>query len=95
MVGEHAHEAAGFELGTRYEPRQRGDASASADYGSSRAKTKSLQLMQLMRLEILVDADRGTARGELEDSLKTLSKLIGRPTTTLAAALAQTFARSH
>jgi|GEM_PF-5040222 len=51
--------------------------------------------MQLMRLEILVDADRGTARGELEDSSKTLSKLIGRPTTTLAAALAQTFARSH
>jgi NAD(P)H dehydrogenase (quinone) len=38
--------------------------------------------------EVLADSDRGIARGALEDTSHTLSALIGRPTTTLAAALA-------
>lgn len=38
--------------------------------------------------DILVDADQGIARGELDDSSHILSKLIGRPTATLAAAVA-------
>jgi NAD(P)H dehydrogenase (quinone) len=37
--------------------------------------------------EILADCDLGIARGALEDTSQTLSGLIGRPTTSLAAAL--------
>lgn len=40
--------------------------------------------------EILADSDHGIARGALEDSSHTLSALIGRPTTSLAQALAST-----
>jgi NAD(P)H dehydrogenase (quinone) len=37
--------------------------------------------------DILVDADLGISKGELDDGTHTLSKLIGRPTTSLAAVL--------
>jgi NAD(P)H dehydrogenase (quinone) len=37
--------------------------------------------------EILANADTGASRGELDDTSHTLSKLIGRPTTTLAEAV--------
>jgi NAD(P)H dehydrogenase (quinone) len=38
--------------------------------------------------DMLADADAGIARGVLDDSSGTLRKLIGRPTTTLAQAVA-------
>jgi NAD(P)H dehydrogenase (quinone) len=41
---------------------------------------------------ILVDADQGIARGELADSSGDLRRLIGRPTTTLSAAVAAALA---
>ncbi|MBJ7358902.1 SDR family oxidoreductase [Nocardioides sp.] len=37
--------------------------------------------------DVLADSDRGIARGALEDTSGTLSRLIGRPTTSLAQAL--------
>jgi NAD(P)H dehydrogenase (quinone) len=37
--------------------------------------------------EVLVDADLGITRGELDDKSHSLSKLIGRPTTSLTAAV--------
>ncbi len=39
-------------------------------------------------VEMLVSADRGIARGELDDSSRDLSRLIGRPTTSLKDAVA-------
>jgi NAD(P)H dehydrogenase (quinone) len=39
--------------------------------------------------EVLADSDQGIARGALEDTSQTLSELIGRPTTSLAQALAR------
>jgi NAD(P)H dehydrogenase (quinone) len=38
--------------------------------------------------EMLTDADESIARGALDDSARVLSRLIGRPTTTLAASVA-------
>jgi NAD(P)H dehydrogenase (quinone) len=43
--------------------------------------------------EILVDADLGIVRGELDDRSHTLSKLIGHPTTSLAATVAKALAK--
>ncbi|NOK16365.1 SDR family oxidoreductase [Corallococcus carmarthensis] len=40
--------------------------------------------------DVLANADEGIARGDLNDIGRTLSRLIGRPTTTLAEALATT-----
>ncbi|RKG56096.1 SDR family oxidoreductase [Corallococcus sp. AB011P] len=37
--------------------------------------------------DVLANSDEGIARGDLNDTSRTLSRLIGRPTTTLAAAL--------
>ncbi|WP_283247261.1 SDR family oxidoreductase [Corallococcus exiguus] len=39
--------------------------------------------------DVLANSDEGIARGDLNDTRRTLSRLIGRPTTTLAAALKQ------
>ncbi|NPC51892.1 SDR family oxidoreductase [Corallococcus sp. AB032C] len=39
--------------------------------------------------DVLANSDEGIARGDLNDTRRTLSRLIGRPTTTLAAALQQ------
>jgi NAD(P)H dehydrogenase (quinone) len=44
--------------------------------------------------EVLVDADQGIMRGELDDNTHTLSKLIGHSTTPLAAAVTAHFAQS-
>jgi NAD(P)H dehydrogenase (quinone) len=43
--------------------------------------------------EILVDADVNIVKGELDDHSGDLRKLIGRPTTTLAAAVAAALPR--
>jgi NAD(P)H dehydrogenase (quinone) len=43
--------------------------------------------------ELLVDADLNIAKGELDDRSGDLKRLIGRPTTTLAAAVAEGLAR--
>lgn len=43
--------------------------------------------------EILADADEGVARGELESSSDDLRRLIGRPTTSLAVAVAAALGR--
>jgi NAD(P)H dehydrogenase (quinone) len=43
--------------------------------------------------ELLSDSDAGIARGELDDSTGDLRTLIGRPTTTLAQAVAPAFKR--
>jgi NAD(P)H dehydrogenase (quinone) len=42
--------------------------------------------------DVLVDADLGIVRGELDDSSHALSQLIGRPTTPLSAAVSKVFA---
>ncbi|MBZ4374441.1 SDR family oxidoreductase [Corallococcus sp. AS-1-6] len=39
--------------------------------------------------DVLANSDEGIARGDLNDTSRTLSRLIGRPTTTLAEALAE------
>jgi NAD(P)H dehydrogenase (quinone) len=39
--------------------------------------------------DVLANSDEGIARGDLNDTSRTLSRLIGRPTTTLAEALKQ------
>ncbi|MGA9521130.1 MAG: SDR family oxidoreductase [Myxococcaceae bacterium] len=44
-------------------------------------------------VEMLVSADRGIARGELDDKSRDLSRLIGRPTTSLADAVAAGLAK--
>ena len=44
--------------------------------------------------DVLADSDEGIARGDLNDTSRTLSRLIGRPTTTLAEALAATLQRA-
>lgn len=46
-----------------------------------------------MYADVLVDADVNIAKGELDDSSGDLRRLIGRPTTTLAAAVAAGLAR--
>jgi NAD(P)H dehydrogenase (quinone) len=46
-------------------------------------------------VDVLVDADLNIARGELDDRGGALSGLIGRPTTTLAAAVAAGLARAR
>ncbi len=38
--------------------------------------------------DVLANSDEGIARGDLNDTSRTLSRLIGRPTTTLAEELA-------
>jgi len=43
--------------------------------------------------DLLVDSDLGIAQGELDDTTGTLRRLIGRPTTTLAEAVAAALAR--
>ncbi len=43
--------------------------------------------------DLLADSDRGIARGELEDSSGDLRRLIGRPTTPLASAIAAALGR--
>jgi len=43
--------------------------------------------------ELLADSDVGISRGDLDDATGDLSRLIGRPTTTLAAAVKAAFAR--
>jgi NAD(P)H dehydrogenase (quinone) len=43
--------------------------------------------LPLAQAEVLVDADLGVARGELDDASGDLRRLIGRPTTTLADAV--------
>ncbi|QSQ24350.1 SDR family oxidoreductase [Pyxidicoccus parkwayensis] len=41
--------------------------------------------------DVLANADEGIARGDLDDTSRTLSRLIGRPTTSLAQALSAMF----
>jgi NAD(P)H dehydrogenase (quinone) len=43
--------------------------------------------------DLLVDSDLGIAKGELDDSTGDLARLIGRPTTTLATAVAAALAK--
>ena len=43
--------------------------------------------------DLLVDSDLGIARGELDDSTGDLRRLIGRPTTPLAEAVAAALRR--
>jgi NAD(P)H dehydrogenase (quinone) len=45
--------------------------------------------------EVLADADLGITRGELDDKTGTLRRLIGRPTTTLVAAVTAGLARAR
>jgi NAD(P)H dehydrogenase (quinone) len=47
-----------------------------------------------MTVDVIVDADRKSVRGDLDSTSRDLSKLIGRPTTTLSSAVRRAFANS-
>ncbi|RKH70854.1 NAD(P)H-binding protein [Corallococcus aberystwythensis] len=67
-------------------------AKRTLEQGVFRGCAKDGRVAPAMRQDyavVLANADEGITRGDLNDSSRTLSRLIGRPTTTLAAALKQ------